>query len=809
MTKPLPIRYIAALLIVAIFTFVFIHRHVTRIQVQKDLEEQAQVVAPSLWNLTPKQSQKYLNVVAEQYQYHSLIIKEGTEEIFSQAHSSPSSPIDIFFNAAGLFPVTNFSQKIIFNEQPIGTVIVDWYDQSIYTYLYVLVVGLLFLSILQLYNRLILANQGLEKTVRRRTDKLQQSEAKFKAILDNHYQLTGLLSPDGILLSANPASLALIRETQEDIIGLSFCDCPWWSKNDTLKEKIKTAVKEAQQGKFVRLEVDYLGDNDRKYIIDLSLKPVFNDSGELIYIVPEGRDITELKESQQETLKEKLFTDAVIKSLPGIFYIYDEQFKLIRWNKNHETETGYTAQELSGKNILSRFTPEERDKVRTSLQGYTTNNPSLTIELNPINKDGSSRPYLYSGTMVNIEGKHYILGTAFDISDRKQIEEKLQQALKMEAIGTLAGGIAHDFNNILAAILGYTELSQILKKEKNGKLSDYLTNIHASALRARDLVQQILTFSRKGDQERVALQVSPLVKETLKMLRSTIPANIIITEDLDAEDAIILANPTQFHQVLMNLCTNGYQAIGTGSGTISVTLTTEVYTLPGASPACGNHSDTLHLQIADDGCGMDSKTLEKIFDPYFTTKEVHKGTGLGLSLVHGIIESHSGEIQAKSTPGKGTVFDIYLPLSTETASTNVPRPQQIQPVDAEYHLLCVDDEPHIQNIFREYLAGLGYEVTCLSDPGAALKELQQHPKKFNLLITDMTMPTMTGVQLARQALTLNPVLPIILCTGYSTEIDREKALALGIRDYIEKPVDLTRLSRSVAEALGDEATDNI
>ncbi len=799
-SKPFFFRCVALLLLAAVGVFIVIHSNAIRRQVQRDLEKQAQVVAPSLWNLSPAQSQKYISVVADQYQYHSLIVRDDTGEIFSRADGAPLSAMGRVFDSVGLFPVSSFSTDIVFNGNSIGSIEVEWYDTSLYVYFYVLVITLLFVVILYLYSRLIGINLKLEETVRRRTEKLQHSEARFKAILNNHYQLTGLLDPNGVLLSANPASLAMIREEEDDIVGLSFCECPWWAKNKKLKGKIKAAVREAQKGNFVRFEVEFADETGTMRTIDLSLKPVVNDSGKLIYIVPEGRDITDLKNSQRETLKEKLFIDAVIKSFPGIFFIYDDEFRLIRWNKNHEIETGYSAEELQGKSILSHFTAEDREKVRGALQSYDPLNPSMTLELTPVNKDGSTRPYLYHGTMVHIEGRPYVIGTAFDISERKVMEEELQQALKMEAIGTLAGGIAHDFNNILAAILGYTELSRMLEAGKNPKLAGYLANINSSTLRARDLVQQILTFSRKGEQERAVLEVLPLIKETLKMLRSIIPANIIIRENLQSTDAVILANPTQIHQLLMNLCTNGYQAIGSDNGTICISLKSVMHNVPDS--ADGEVTPCLHLQVADDGCGMDSVTLEKIFDPYFTTKGVQKGTGLGLSLVHGIIESHGGTIAVESTPGQGTVFDIYLPLVDRTDEKRSHLQQQATAISStEYHLLCVDDETAIQDIFKEYISGMGYKVTCLSDPVAALHELQQYPEKFDLLITDMTMPLMTGRQLAEKILSLNPDFPIIICTGFSVEIDREQALAIGIREYIEKPVDFNKLSQAIGRVL--------
>ena len=684
MIKSLPIRIITVFLVICMIGFILVHRHTIQGRVQGDLQEQVQVVARSLWNIDPNQSQKYLDVVAEHYRYHSLIIRDITGAVFIESNFLPNSFTDRLFTRLGLFPVTQFSRQISYNGQVIGTIEVAWSDQSIYLYVNLIFFGILFLFILQLYNRLLQSNRELEGTVSRRTEKLQQA--------------------------------------------------------------------------------------------------------------------------QRETLKGKVFTDAVIQSLPGIFYVYNSKFKLIRWNNNHEQESGYTGRELAGRDLFSWFSRKERRKLQEKMRSMDGNNFNLVMELRPVWKNGIVNPYLFSSTSIIIEGERYFIGTALNISDRKKMEDELRQALKMEAIGTLAGGIAHDFNNILAAILGYTELSQMLEEGEAVKLAEYLASIHSSALRAKELVQQILTFSRKSTRQQIVLEVELLVRETLKLLRSTIPANVTIVEEFNAGNASILADPTQIHQIVMNLCTNAYHAIGSGNGTITVRLEKVDYNLTGSEgeKRTGSSVEVLHLQVADNGCGMDSQTLAKIFDPYFTTKGVSKGTGLGLSMVHGIIESLEGDIQARSVSGKGTVFDIYLPLTnSEKPKKENVLPQESRPVNTAFHLLCVDDEPHVLGVVRDYLTGLGYQVTCRSNPTEALEELKQFPEKYSILITDMTMPAMNGIKLASQILRLNPELPVILCTGYSADINREKALALGLKGYIEKPIDLALLGRSVAAALPD------
>lgn len=380
-------------------------------------------------------------------------------------------------------------------------------------------------------------------------------------------------------------------------------------------------------------------------------------------------------------------------------------------------------------------------------------------------------------------------------------ERQLQQVLKIQAIGTLAGGIAHDFNNILFPIVGYTELTMDEVPE-DSVVHKNLQEILKAANRAKDLVKQILTFSRQSDQERKPIKVQHIITEALRLLRASIPASIEIVHAIQDDCGPVMGDATQIHQVIMNLCTNAYQAMQDKGGKLELILTEidigyeEMIDKIGMQP--GKH---LRLLVKDEGCGMEASVLERIFEPYYTTKEQGKGTGLGLSVIHGIVKNHGGDINVKSTPGKGTIFQVYLPLieDLDLASELEPNNGDIRGVE---RILLVDDEEQIVAMERQMLENMGYQVTARTDSQEALKVFAKNPQDFDLVITDMTMPYMTGDQLAQKMLDIEPDIPVILCTGFNEIITEEKALAMGIQKFVMKPVvknDLATTIRSVLD----------
>ena len=379
-------------------------------------------------------------------------------------------------------------------------------------------------------------------------------------------------------------------------------------------------------------------------------------------------------------------------------------------------------------------------------------------------------------------------------------ENQLQQVMKLQAIGTLAGGIAHDFNNILFPIVGYTELTMDDVPE-DSQARKNLAEVLKAANRAKELIQQILTFSRQNGQERKPLKVQTLIKEALKMLRATIPSSIEIQCFVEEDCGHVKGDPTQIHQVIMNLCTNAYHALQETGGKLEVSLNeinlSYEQSLQRVGMKAGRH---LVLIVKDNGQGMPPEVLERIFEPYYTTKEQGKGTGLGLSVIHGIIKNHGGDISVHSQPGIGSTFSVYLPVIDDITVEIEP----LMPAGAtngNEHILLIDDEEQIIDIERRILENLGYEVTPKTDSEEALAEFSARPDRFDLVITDMTMPKITGDRLARRLMDIKPQIPVILCTGFNEAITEEKALAMGIDKFVMKPIVKNELANTIRTVL--------
>ena len=423
------------------------------------------------------------------------------------------------------------------------------------------------------------------------------------------------------------------------------------------------------------------------------------------------------------------------------------------------------------------------------------------LQVDYVNGQGDLTPVELNATMVQGEGQPEILIVCHDISGRKQMEEQLRQAQKMEAIGILAGGIAHDFNNILAAIIGYAEMAKRSLPPEAGSAGDDIQQVLRAGLRARDLVKQILAFSRKSGEERSMISPRPLVKEALKFLRASIPASIEIREDIDPECGAVLADPTNIHQIVVNLCTNASHAMEAAGGVLTVVLKNVEL---GADDLAGEAGllpgQYVLFSVRDTGQGMGPEILARIFYPYFTTKGVGKGSGMGLAVVHGIVKGYGGMVQVESTVGSGTVFRIYLPRAGKVGAAVEAGQEEIAPVGQE-RILFVDDEPSIAEMGKAMLSGLGYRVTARTSPLEALEEFRSRPDGFDLLITDQTMPKMSGVQLAQEARKIRPGLPVILCTGYSAAIGEERALEQGIGHFLMKPLTMRVLADTVRKAL--------
>ena len=442
--------------------------------------------------------------------------------------------------------------------------------------------------------------------------------------------------------------------------------------------------------------------------------------------------------------------------------------------------------------------PKERKQLVETLKasGFVTSMP-----LQMKHRDGHTITIAMTARLVKDteNNRNYIEGSLSDITRQQQMEDELRQSQKMEAIGTLAGGIAHDFNNILSALFGYIELAQLRAKE-DVQLNNYLKNALAGARRAKDLVQQILTFSRKGEQQKNTFAPAVVIQEAYKLLRSSIPPTIDILVDIRSQE-IIFADPTQIHQVIINLCTNSYQAMEESGGTIHIRLYDEQIVNEDQTIDTSKTKGNVILEITDTGTGINPKTLEKIFEPYFTTKPLGKGTGLGLATVHGIVRNSQGTIDVNSTPGEGTTFRITLPAvdhSGNALQTTEPAPL---PRGSGQKIMLLDDEEQVRDILGSFLEESGYVVHRYAMGQDALDALRQEPGQYDLLITDMAMPKMTGAEFARAALKIDPNVPIILCTGYSADLSYDQAKEIGICSVLQKPVQRKQFLRTIFNTL--------
>ena len=393
-----------------------------------------------------------------------------------------------------------------------------------------------------------------------------------------------------------------------------------------------------------------------------------------------------------------------------------------------------------------------------------------------------------------------ILVVARDIEESKIIKQQLIQAQKMEAIGTLTGGIAHDFNNILSGIIGHAELAINFNLPVRHPASENVREILQAGRRASDLVRQMLTFCHSTEVELKPIDVKPVIKEVLKFISSSIPPGIKLRADLSADQGHVLGSPTAIHQILMNLVTNAMHAIADGKGQITVSLKRQLIQdsalSSGGQLYAGNY---IELSVSDTGCGMDPATVDKIFEPYFTTKAPGKGTGLGLSVIHGIVNSLNGAIQVESKPGTGSTFHILLPLVESTTDSS----HELDPMlpEGNESILFVDDNPLLTDIITQLLGKLGYNVTVFADSTIALNHFQKTAGKFHLVITDMLMPNMTGIELARGIKAIRPDIPIIISTGNPNNIDAEDIEEIGISEVAKKPLDLTDLAVMIRRAV--------
>lgn len=505
-----------------------------------------------------------------------------------------------------------------------------------------------------------------------------------------------------------------------------------------------------------------------------------------------------MDETVQKSTKDN-YQIMVENAIEAIFVIQDFVFKFA--NPMVEKLSGYSAKELRKIQFIEIIHPQDRKLViARHLKRLQGEQFTGTYQFRVITKTGSVLWVMLNAVKINWEQKPATLNYLTDITHIKYLEEQLLQSQKMEAIGTLSSGIAHDFNNILFPIIGYAEITQNdFSTDKT--IQENMQQIIKAANRAKNLIQQILSFSKTDHASHRPVDLKPIIKEALKLIRATIPGTIKIKTHLADNCRMILGNKVQIHQLIMNLCTNAFQSMEKQGGILTVSLqkidiqsntASSVITPENAGPY-------IQLSIADTGHGMDHQVKQKIFNPYFTTKK--KGTGIGLSVAHNIINSHHGFITVESETGQGSTFNVFFPENDQGQPADPPLDGQIPALTGTERVLLIDDEKQIVEMEKQMLEHFGYQVTSYMESTKALEYFKQHPDNYDLVITDQTMPNLTGSELAQKMIKIRPDIPIILCTGFSNVIDREKVLSLGIKEFILKPFAIKKMAGIIRKVL--------
>jgi two-component system, cell cycle sensor histidine kinase and response regulator CckA len=619
--------------------------------------------------------------------------------------------------------------------------------------------------------------------------------------------------PLGVLLTdahrkiiyVNPGFMQLTGYSMAESIGrdCGFLQGP--GTDDVMRADIREAIK--AQRSFDGELLNYRKDGTA-FWNHLKITPVLGEGGELVNFIGVQQDVTMRRRIAEDLQASEERFRQIAENIQEVFWMTDPvRHTMLYISPAYETIWGRRCEDIikNPSDWTKAIHPDDRARASAAAKRQLKGNYDEVYRV--VRPDGSIRWVRDKAFPIrNEQGEVYrIVGTAEDITEHRKLEEQFLQSQKMEAIGTLAGGIAHDFNNILAAITGYTELIK-MQVAGNPQLELYIESLLQAGSRATSLVRQILAFSRQSGHERCALQLDEIVAESLDLLRATIPATISFDIELAPGLPPVLADATQIHQVMMNLGTNAAQAMAGRAGKLGVTLSRCEVTEAMASEGSRLHAGPyLRLMVSDTGKGMSREVMDRMFEPFFTTKGPGEGTGLGLAVVHGVMQSHDGDVVVRSEPGAGTVFELYFPVHAKDGEMAAPEAAGELKRGKGERVLFVDDEVPIMLVGKLMLEEIGYTVEGLIDAKEAIECLRKNPQAFDVVVTDLTMPNLTGLDFARLVHEIRPDIPIILTTGYNATLTIDKIHALGLREMLLKPLSLHSLGAALRRVL-DEPT---
>ncbi|ETR72471.1 MAG: Ntr family two-component system sensory/regulatory protein [Candidatus Magnetoglobus multicellularis str. Araruama] len=672
--------------------------------------------------------------------------------------------------------------------------------------------GWILISTAALLFFLLMTSIILKRKINRRTLELHSQNIKLQQEIDRRIEADKALafsekrfsqyiecSPDGVFVSdnngcfaeVNPSACALTGYSRDELIGMSIFVLVPNDKQDKAKNHF---AKVRHKGKSSGVLPYLTKSGTQKFWIISAVKLSNNE------FLGFAKDITEIKIAENKLIKSERLLRTIAHNYPHSYVSIIEKDMTVSFSSGQEFQRmKLEPEQFNGKHLSEIFGTQATYIIQQYEKTFLGEEVSFELFFNDQYQLYKTVPMIESDNSIP-----RILVVVENISQQKKIEQEkaqlerqLLQAQKMEAIGTLAGGIAHDFNNILAIILGNIELC-LEESDPMDPIHLSMAEAQTASIRARELIRQILNFSRQTMPDKEPIAIIPIVKESTQLIRASVPSSIKInTNIVDSEDAII-GNPTQINQILLNLCSNAVYAMGE-KGTLTIEASREV---PDPVPSLINDLEKkpyIKISVIDNGSGIPQDIINKVFDPYFTTKKIGEGSGMGLSMVYSIIQSHNGAITFHSSSDHGTQFNIFLPIIYEKVNTKQDLPEPT--LKGSGNILFVDDEEMLVKLGRRMLTQMGYSVTGFHDPVAALSDFESHASDYDLVITDMTMPDISGKNFSKKILAIRPDIPIFLCTGYSDAIDETMAKELGIKQFLLKPLSKRKLAEEVYAVL--------